>query len=254
MLSAETDVGRARPNNEDAYLVTPIGARSDDFTSAPDGRYEAARNPVLLAISDGIGGGKTGEIASALVLKSLRRFLPPTSTDWGAALREAVERANGEVWTAAQRPDRRGMGATLTAVCVHDRDAHIAEVGDSRAYLLRNGNLRLLTRDQSYVQLLVDAGVIEQDEAERSPMKNVIVQAMGQGYGLRVELGGVRLEVSDTLLLCSDGLSNELAAEQLRDVLHHSRTPQAACRTLITLANEHGGRDNITVIVARLEA
>lgn len=252
VVAAETDVGRVRENNEDAYVVAAVGDASSDVRSHGEVHFDARLHPVLLAVSDGIGGEAAGETASALALESLRRFLPPDSPDWGASLRGAVEQANQEVWAAGQRLHTRGMGATLTAVWVHGNEAHVAEVGDSRAYLLRDGELRLLTHDQSYVQFLVDAGVLEQEEAEHSPMKNVIVSAMGHGPDVRVDIGRVRLETNDKLLVCSDGLSNELTATRMRDVLVESETPRAACARLIALANEHGGNDNITVIVAQL--
>ena len=172
VVAAETDVGRVRANNEDAYLAAPLAAGSEKVRPGRDGHFDAGLHPVLLAVSDGIGGNAAGEVASALVVDSLRRFLPADSSDWGVSLREAVERTNREVWDTAQAGDTRGMGATLTAVCVHGCDAHIAEVGDSRAYLLRDGDLALLTHDQSYVQLLLDAGLLEEEEAQHSPLRH----------------------------------------------------------------------------------
>ena len=250
VVAAETDVGRVRQNNEDAYVVAPLG----DVGSGEAGLFDVGRQPLLLAVSDGMGGAAAGEVASAVVVEALRRSLPGQSADWATALRDAVARANREVWAVAQKPATRGAGATLTAVCVHGDQAHVAEVGDSRAYLLRYGELRLLTRDQSYVQLLVDAGAIKAEDAGRSPFKNVILEAMGQHRDVRPDIGSIGLQPKDQLLVCSDGLSNELTDAQMRDVLVEMGTPQAACARLIALANEHGGNDNITVIVADVDA
>lgn len=249
VVAAETDVGRVRQNNEDAYVVAPLG----DVGSGDVDLFDVGRAPLLLAVSDGMGGAAAGEVASAVVVEALRRSLPGQSADWATTLREAVALANREVWAVAQKPEMRGAGATLTAVCVHGDQAHLAEVGDSRAYLLRDGELRLLTHDQSYVQLLVDAGAIKAEDAERSPFKNVILKAMGQHRDVRPDIGSIYLRPRDQLLVCSDGLSNELTDAQLRDVLVERATPQAACARLIALANEHGGNDNITVIVADVD-
>jgi len=249
VVAAATDVGRVRRNNEDAYLVAQLGDAVSDNAEIID----LARHPVLMAVSDGMGGAAAGEVASALVVESLRRALPADSPDWAASLRGAVERANREVWAIAQRPETRGAGATLTAVCVHGDDAHVAEVGDSRAYLLRDNELHLLTHDQSYVQFLVDAGVLQPEEAERSSLNNLILEAMGRAPDIRVDIGQVDLRTDDRLLVCSDGLTKTLPAARIRDTIMESESPAAACGRLIALANEHGAIDNITVIVAHID-
>ena len=251
-VAAATDVGRARQSNEDAYLVAATGASAAE--SGGEATFDSATQSVILAVSDGMGGAAAGEVASALVVEVLQRSLPADSPDWTSALRQAVQAANREVWQAGQLPSRRGMGATLTAVCVNGRDAYLAEVGDSRAYLLRGGVLRLLTHDQSYVQMLVDAGALTADQAENSPMKNIISSAMGQDADVSVDLGRVELMPGDALLVCSDGLSNEVSAADIRDILTHEAAPDMARSRLIAMANEHGGRDNVTVVVARFES
>ncbi len=128
----------------------------------------------------------------------------------------------------------------------------MAEVGDSRAYLYRGGRLQQITHDQSYVQMLLDAGVLKPDEAERSPLKSVILTCMGQGPDVRVDIGRLPLRPGDKILLCSDGLSNELSAAEMDKALAESRPPSETCRALVALANQHGGNDNITAIVAEL--
>jgi len=247
-----TDIGRVRHNNEDAFIVAPVG--SDDVVKSASGEsvFDLGGVRVLLAVSDGMGGAAAGEVASAIVLQSLRQSLVEQRSDRESALRTAVERANREVLTAAANPARKGMGATLTAMFLHGDDAHVAEVGDSRAYLSRGGQLYQLTHDQSYVQMLLDAGALKPDEAERSPLKNVILSAMGHGPDVRVEIGRLKLRAGDKILLCSDGLSNELSAPEIEQALVASRPPLETCQNLIALANQHGGNDNVTVIVAEL--
>lgn len=254
-VAAASDIGRVRKNNEDAHVVSYLGeAAAAPLDPGSELSFYPTERPVLLAVSDGMGGAAAGEVASALVVEVLRRSLPRDSPDWDTTLGQAVQDANREVWTAGQVPSRHGMGATLTAVCIHGHEAHLAEVGDSRAYLLRDGVLRLLTHDQSYVQMLLDSGAISPEEAERSPMKNVLLSAMGQTAEVRVDLGRLRLNARDRLLVCCDGLSNEVSAASIRDLLDDALTPSGACAQLIEAANDHGGRDNITVVVAFVEA
>jgi serine/threonine protein phosphatase PrpC len=146
------------------------------------------------------------------------------------------------------------MGSTMTAVCVHGVHADLAEVGDSRAYLLRDGELRLLTHDQSYVQMLVDIGALKPDEAEHSPMKNVLLSAIGKDDHVKVDMGHLELRPADTLLVCCDGLSDEVAPADMCRLLKRRQPPAETCAALIAMANDHGGKDNITVIVAAVEA
>jgi serine/threonine protein phosphatase PrpC len=167
-----------------------------------------------------------------------------------ALMEQATKRANRVVWEAAACPGREQMGATLTAVFIHGRTAHIAEVGDSRAYLLRGGVIEQVTRDQSYVQLLVDKGTLTEEEAKKSSFGNVILQAMGLEPDVKVALGRLDLRLRDCFILCSDGLSNKVAAEELRSIVLASRRLDGACARMVDLAKERGGEDNITAIVA----
>jgi serine/threonine protein phosphatase PrpC len=254
-VAAATDIGRVRASNEDAHVIAHLGAAgAPPLVDAPNELLDPTAKPVLLAVADGMGGHRAGQIASALAIDALRQGLPPDTPDWDDALRAAVEYANKQVWTAGQDPARKGMGSTLTAVCVHGVDAGLAEVGDSRAYLLRDGELRQLTHDQSYVQMLVDIGALKPSEAEHSSMKNVLLSAIGQEDHVKVDMGHVELRPADTLLVCCDGLSNEVEAVDICRVLEGRRPPAETCATLIAMANDHGGNDNITVIVATVEA
>jgi PPM family protein phosphatase len=253
-----TDMGKVRTNNEDAFLVSNLAdaGQTEGGTAPGDVRtFEAGEHAVLLAVSDGMGGADAGEVASALVVESLRRAMSEAEgkLDWNEATKQAVERANREVWSAARAPGRKGMGATVTAVCLQGDHAHIAEVGDSRAYLLRNARIRQVTRDQSFVQYLVDAGALKPEEAANYPMKNVVLQAMGQNPDVQVALGRLELRRGDKLLLCSDGLSGKLQSEEMLAQVQQAPSLEAACHALVDLANERGGEDNITVVLARVD-
>jgi len=252
VAAGETDVGRERTNNEDAYIVAPVGSDDVVNSASSEAIFDLRRVRALLAVSDGMGGAEAGEVASAIVLRSLRLSLSQQGSDRESALHAAVECANREVWTASASPGRKGMGATLTAMFIHGDEAHVAEVGDSRAYLRRGGQLQQITRDQSYVQVLLDAGALTPEEVARSPLKNIILTAMGQSPDVRVEIGRIPLMPGDKVLLCSDGLSNEVSAEQIDQALAVSEPVLVTCHKLIASANQHGGRDNITVIVAEV--
>ncbi len=250
LVCAKTDVGRARETNEDACSVTELATGQVLDVTGTDRTLDVGQKGVLLALSDGMGGHQAGEVASALVLESLGAELAQDSTaPIHRHLEDAVQRANRAVHEAAKSAERHGMGATLTAVFIRGNEAYIAEVGDSRGYLLRNGRLRQMTRDQSMVQLLVDQGVLTREDARRAPGKNVILQAVGLAPEVRVAIGRLELRRGDRLMLCSDGVSNQVTDEELRQILTES-PPREACETIIALANERGGEDNETVIVA----
>ncbi|WP_437681137.1 PP2C family protein-serine/threonine phosphatase [Sorangium sp. So ce131] len=240
-----------RKNNEDTLLIAHLSSVAKTAPPAHTVTFEAAY-PVLLAVSDGMGGAAAGEIASALVVESLRRAMATARGNWDDATRVAVERANREVWQASHQPGRHGMGATLTAVCVHGPEAHIAEVGDSRAYLIRSGRIRQITHDQSFVQVLLDAGMIQPEDAEQHPMRSMLLQAMGLDPDVKASVARLELRRNDRLLLCSDGLSNKLSAEDMLAVIEQGPSLEAACERLVALANQRGGEDNITAIVAEL--
>jgi len=248
---ARTEIGLVRETNEDAFVVADLtgGSLLDEQRSA---KFEVGKRGVLLAVSDGMGGHQAGEVASALVVESLRRSMAqqpaPGSSD--ALLEKAALRANLDVWTAARAPGREHMGATLTAVFIHDRTAHIAEVGDSRAYLVRSGHIKQVTRDQSYVQLMLDAGQMSPEQAKTSEFSSVILQAMGLKESVQIALGRLDLRQRDCFILCSDGLSSLVSAEEIREIVLSSGPPDAVCDRLVDLSMKRGGGDNVTVIVA----
>jgi serine/threonine protein phosphatase PrpC len=245
----QTDTGIVRSHNEDAFLIADLAGGD---LGAAISRFEVGNRGVLLAVSDGMGGHQAGEVASALVLESLERSMAgqAVSEPPDALMEKATARANRDVWEAAHHPGREHMGATLEAVFIRDTVAHIATVGDSRAYLVRNGIIQQVSHDQSYVQFLLDTGAMTPAEAKRSEHRNVILQAMGLKPDVKVALGRLELRQRDCFLVCSDGLSNKVTDEELRDlVLTSSKVAEAAAK-MIALANQRGGEDNITVIVA----
>lgn len=251
-VAARTDIGRQRRNNEDTFLIKDLSGGGRTLAARGVERVHVGDKGVLLVVSDGVGGAKAGEVASALAVEGLARALEaaPTGTSPAAQLKDATASAHHEVAAAARGSDRKGMGATLTAVYVSGREAYVAEVGDSRAYLLRSGTMRQLTRDQSIGQLLADAGTLSPEELKTSPMKNVLAQAMGSRNGVQVALGKLELRDRDCLLLCSDGLTGALADDEIRCAILESKNLDVACERLVSLANTRGGGDNITVVLA----
>jgi serine/threonine protein phosphatase PrpC len=250
----QTDIGLVRPINEDALVIADLTGGSV-LGEQRIARFEVGRQGVLLAVSDGVGGHQAGEVASALVVESLRRSLAERASTGSPAdgsdelMEQAAKRANREVWDAARCPGRQNMAATLTAVFIHGRTAHIAEVGDSRAYLLRGGVIEQVTRDQSYVQLLVDKGSLTAQQARDSSFGHVLLQAMGLEPDITVALGRLELRQRDCFILCSDGLWNKVTADELRTIVLTSRRLDGACARMVSVARLRGGEDNITAII-----
>ena len=232
VFAAATDVGRMRKNNEDSYL-----------SSKP-----------VAAVADGMGGHSAGEVASAIAIEELAalRDRGPWGNETAATddLRQAILRANRRIREMAAS-DRKlnGMGTTLVALLEDGDMVHVANVGDSRGYLLRQGELSQVTVDHSLVQELVDDGRLSPEDAERHPQRSVITRALGIDPEVEFDLFTYKLQVGDRLLLCSDGLSDVVEPAQIRKVLLRVRSAQRAARELVTVANEQGGPDNITVIV-----
>jgi len=245
-----TDVGRERTNNEDALVIAD--ATTGHVALCPTRQaFDVTNTPMLLAVADGMGGENAGEVASALTLATLRDALAKELArhEPGEALRAAIVYTNEVVTEAATTPGREGMGATLVAVIVRGSRAYVGTVGDSRAYVLRRHRLVQVTKDQSFLQYLIDSGGITQDQIASFPQKNVILQAVGRAPGLRVPIGTIDLRRDDLLLLCTDGLTGEVEDDAIRDITATTTLDTASAR-LIHAANENGGRDNITVIVA----
>ena len=249
----QSDVGRVRKSNEDAFVIADLKQTLPIHAMAQPIALEVGSLGILLAVSDGMGGAQAGDVASALTLQSLRCELPAEQGGTvEAALTASVEKANRRVWDVAVDSNRKGMGATLTAVLIHGRRAYVAEVGDSRAYILRGSRLVQVTHDQSYAQVLFDAGTLTREEVETFRYKNVIMQAIGTRADVVVALNRFTLRRGDRILLCSDGLTAKVQDEEIRGVLLSTPGLDAACSTLVELANARGGEDNITVVVAEM--
>jgi len=212
--------------------------------------------------ADGMGGAAAGEVASEMATETIYEQMvsawgserEPTAQRFAYRLREAVEAANRQIHTyAAAHPEVRGMGTTTTAVGVLGDHLFLSQVGDSRAYLIRQGQAVQLTKDQSLMQRLVEAGELTEEEAAKSERRNIILQALGPDARVKVDLTHQEVRRGDILVLCSDGLSGSVKKEEIAEIAARERDLQAACDRLIALANERGGPDNITVILARFD-
>ncbi len=251
-LFADTHVGMRRAANEDSFLIADLTTGENECGSELVA-HTLGENGYLMVVSDGMGGAAAGEVASELAVRTLLEELnkPNHNASLSDYLQYASETANEQIWNYAQEnPELLGMGATLTAVLVKERTAHIAQVGDSRAYLIRHKTIEQLTRDQSLVQALLDSNMIQPDQAHLIP-QNVILQALGTQPTVSVVMTELELCRNDALLVCSDGLSNKMSPEEMVEVIQASEDLKAAGTRLIEIANERGGEDNITVIVAQ---
>ncbi len=249
-----TDVGMQRTGNEDAFLVADLTAGAA-ATGAEANTHAIGERGSLLVVSDGMGGAAAGEIASELAVTTIHESLmeSPSDLDVPVRLRIATEVANERIWNHAQEnPDLSGMGATVTAALVHGPVIYIAQVGDSRAYLIRGSQIKQLTKDQSLAQMLIDSGAILPEQAASVP-QNVIMQALGTQPTVKVAMTTVQLCRDDCLLLCSDGLSNKIQPGEMKQSVEQKDDLSASCRWLIDTANERGGEDNITVVIARFD-
>jgi serine/threonine protein phosphatase PrpC len=216
----------------------------------------------LMMVADGMGGAAAGEVASDLATKVVFEHL---TTKWAEddentpqrfayRLKEAVDLANQKIHGyAKEHPEVKGMGTTTTAVGVLGDHLYLTQVGDSRAYLVREGAAIQLTKDQSLMQRLVDAGELTEEEAERSERRNIILQALGPDPRVRVDLTHQEIRRRDSVVLCSDGLSGQVKKDEIAQVIAQTPDLSAACAKLIDLANQRGGPDNITVVIARFD-
>jgi protein phosphatase len=257
----KTDLGRTREHNEDTFLVADLS--SGNASLQPEVRnHEVGPRGSLFVVADGMGGAAAGELASAMAADHIHRHMATTWATESAVtaerfayrMREAVELANSAIYTyAREHPEVRGMGTTVTAAGIFGSDLYLAQIGDSRAYLVRSVDAIQLTKDQSLMQRLVDAGELTEDEAEQSERRNIILQALGPDPRVKVDLTYQSLRRGDVLILCSDGLSGLVRREEFATLARQHSDPPALCAALIDLANSRGGPDNITVITARFD-
>ena len=247
-VRAATDIGRVRDHNEDDYVAL-WGEESPQGVDA------------LLVVADGMGGHAAGEVASKMTVEGIVRSLNDQREEvsklkgnaFGAFLGKVLEEVNQEVWQAAQEDDKRGMGTTCTLVAVRGDQLFLAHIGDSRAYLLREGELHQVSKDHSWVEDAVDQGVISREQARTHPNRNVITRAIGLDQQPQIDTYVMPLADGDLLLLCSDGLNSMIPDEDIHRILKESPL-DAVCGDLIAAANEAGGHDNTTVVVATVGA
>jgi len=230
-----THMGR-RENNEDFFLV--------------DNELR------LFIVADGMGGHNAGEVASSLAVRAVRDNIVGTFDRDNPAevIQRAVRKANAIVFShASARDDLKGMGTTLTAVWVYEKEAYVAHIGDSRAYLARQGELRLMTSDHSLVQEMVKNGGISEKEARQHPQRNVLTRAVGTQEDVHVDINNIALQENDVLLLCTDGLTSTVSDRDILGVFSKLQSAEKSCYDLIGMASKRGAEDNITAVVVYVD-
>jgi len=265
-VSGLSHPGKVRARNEDHFLVMRLGRFLETVvTSLPPEEMKARTDEVghVMIVADGMGGHAGGEQASRMAITGLIK-LALARPDWifrldtavAADVRQRSKKRVQDLHTlllnqGEKDPGLHGMGTTLTIVRNMGRQLHIVHVGDSRAYLLRNGRLHHLTRDHTYVQLLIDSGQLTKEEAVDFRGRHILVNALG-GFNedVEVDLDQIALSSGDRILMCSDGLTDMVDDDTIRQVLVERHESQDACQRLIDLALERGGKDNVTVVVA----
>lgn len=246
LAAGQTDVGVVRKGNEDAFSLAP--------------------DKGLLVVADGMGGHSSGEVASRMAVDAISNYFSDAApggkapligtydgdfTEMTNQLGSAVRLANIAVYEAARgNAQWRGMGTTVVCALLHNRKLSIAHVGDSRLYLIRAGGIEQLTDDHSVVAEQVKRELISREEADKSEIKNILTRAVGNEAEVEVDLNELNLRGDDILVLCTDGLTNMVRDEEILSVALAGRDPAVASRRLVELANQEGGRDNITVVVA----
>jgi PPM family protein phosphatase len=263
-FAARTDVGKVRPSNQDQFLVARLSKLVEVLTAttAPEqGSRLLQREGYLFLVADGMGGYAGGERASALVVREAVTHILETAK-WFfrlddpdeevrlRLLRESLERADRKLIAEGEHdPKLAGMGTTLTAISIVGAEGFIVHIGDSRAYLFRDGKLEQQTNDHTITQELVRRGLLPPAEARRHKLRHVLTNVIGGHPGVQGEVVKLRLADGDRLLLCTDGLHGPLADERIAEILSANPDPDAACRALVQAALGRGGPDNVTVVV-----
>lgn len=270
-VHATSHVGRVRKGNEDNYLVLRL-ADAKKWTSRQDAgdavvesqEFEVDDEGLILAVSDGMGGALAGEVASKMAVETVGDTLTeadPDKTvspdDFGdtlvGRLYDSIVYANHKIHQKGREPEFQGMGATFTGVGITNGAVDLVQIGDSRTYLIRNAKIYQVTKDQSLVQQLIDSGQISAEEAETHALKNVILQALGAQNEIYPVAARLIPQRDDILIICSDGLSNKVDGVDMQKIVFDNLEDlQAAAKALVDTANERGGEDNITVIIAKL--
>ena len=235
-----TDVGQKRTVNQDFVFTseTPVG-----------------NLPNLFVVADGMGGHKAGDFASSYAVEVLLSTIrDDENSNPVKIIRAAIENANTQLLReASDNETMSGMGTTMVLVTIVGHYAYVANVGDSRLYLVDENKISQITKDHSLVEEMVRMGEISRDDARNHPDKNIITRALGAGRDVDVDFFDIRLTPGDILLLCSDGLSNMVPDEDIRQVIRTSETLEETGRRLVSMANDNGGRDNIAVVLVEPE-
>jgi serine/threonine protein phosphatase PrpC len=263
-----TDRGRVRPTNQDQFVIATLtGSLWIEQSSFPQARVQCGGpQGHVFVVADGLGGHAGGAEASVLAVEALESFLL-SALGWLEQLdgrdavvldelKSALRRADAAVTAeATARPELAAMGTTLTMACSIENVLYIAHAGDSRCYLRREGLLHQLTHDHTIVSELVDAGVLEREAARHHELRHMVTNVVGGGTsGVRAEVHKLCLKADDILLLCTDGLTEAVPLERIDAILESRKDPQSACRRLVAAANDEGGFDNVTALVARFDA
>jgi protein phosphatase len=258
-IAGKTDVGLIREHNEDSFLFGDlVSGRSVNENDSPPLRVDQV--PSVMIVADGVGGAASGEIASSMATKIAYEYLRERWLKGGLrgtvvvadALQQALFAANKAIHShAIENRSHHGMGTTATLALTVNGMIYFAQVGDSRAYIIRDRVARQMTKDQSLVQRMVDAGKMTPDQAEKSEHRNIILQALGPEEAVVPELTRDRLIDGDIVLLCSDGLSNQVTSAEIVEMTADGRDVEAACAALVERALKTGAPDNVTVVAAR---
>ncbi len=226
--SAKTDIGKIRENNED---------------------YVYAKENILI-VADGMGGHNAGEVASKTAVDTAVPILKAPGKDYKEKIESAIASANAKVFSMATG-EQAGMGTTMDICIYSEGKLYIGHVGDSRVYVIKGGKAKKITSDHSYVEMLIEKGELSKEEAENYPMKHMITRAIGVGESVEPDYLEVEITENDKILLCTDGLTNMLSDEFIAKIITEENNPDESATKLISAANEAGGKDNITVIVAQ---
>jgi serine/threonine protein phosphatase PrpC len=263
-----TDTGKVRKSNEDQFLISELSKRMRVWqTSLPEPQLQVGEDRAhLFLVADGMGGHRAGERASAIAVAAIEQFTLNTfrwffATDSPGAqkvlaqFQSALSQADATILEeASENPELQGMGTTLTMAFQLGAQLCIVHVGDSRAYLYRAGALHQLTKDHTIVAELVRTGALQPDQVASHPLRHVITNVVGgPKVGVKVEARAFEVQAGDRLLLCSDGLTEMVTNDAIAAVLDKESEPEAGAKALLALANEGGGRDNITVVIVRFD-
>jgi protein phosphatase len=244
-IGCASDVGRVRQIDEDSVLIAKIFST---YTRVP-------QEKVFMVIADGMGGHSKGEVASAIGVATASSLIVPklcsqNNLDYAQELSSAVKEANAKILNyAMDHPECEGMGTTMTASIVNTQKIYVGHVGDTRAYVFAEGKIKQFTKDHSLVQNLVDKGGITADEARSHPQKNVITRVVGYYPSIEVDTYEEELQKNDQILMCCDGLVNHVKDSEIAETVLSGTDPTKACERLVSMANERGGKDNISIIL-----